>query len=95
MSVSMKPGTTALTRMPLLESSAARALVKERMAPLEAAYAVCPMTPTRAETEAILIMVPRRAKSMGLLSVLDQRNRPFRLTLMTSIQSSSGVLRRI
>lgn len=36
-SVSMKPGTTALTRTPLLESSAARALVKERMAPLEAA----------------------------------------------------------
>ena len=58
MGVSITPGAMVLTRMPKRESSRAIGRVIETTPPLEAAYAACPICPSNAAIEAVLMITP-------------------------------------
>ena len=64
MSVSMTPGATALTRMPLGASSAARERVSPMMACFVAEYVTSQEAPCRPQMEDMLMMQPACSCSM-------------------------------
>ena len=57
-SLSMKPGATAFTVIPLEPTSLAMALVNPRIPALVAAYSDCPTFPICPTTDEILMILP-------------------------------------
>lgn len=56
--MSNSPGAMVHTRIPTFIKSRATGRAREAMAPLEAAYAACPIWPSEAATLDVLIMTP-------------------------------------
>src|SRR5579863_5612041 len=63
--VSKIPGAMVMTRMPSRASSRAMGKVIPTMPPLEAEYAACPICPSKAATDAVLMMTPRSPPAVG------------------------------
>ncbi len=87
--VSMMPGAIVITRMPEDASSRAAGRVRPTTPPLDEEYAACPIWPSNAATEAVLITTPRwLSSSAGVLAMASAASRstlnvPIRLTSMT------------
>lgn len=92
MAVSIAPGQTALTRIPLPASSSAATRVSPTMACLVAAYAPIQAMPVIPAYEAVFTIVPPPAASISGATVLMPRKTPTWLTCTICWNSSSGVL---
>ena len=59
MGVLKTPGAMVITRMPCCDKSRAAVMHMPTMAPFDAEYAICPICPSYAATEAVLMITPR------------------------------------
>src|SRR5689334_13806842 len=87
--VSMKPGGTLFTVMPLAANSAAIALVNAMTPPFDAAYGTMRAAPVWALDDDTFTMRPHFASSMSVSSACEQVHMLLRLTLMILSQRSS------
>ena len=91
----MMPGAMVLTRMPNCARSRAAGTVMPCTPPLEAEYAIWPIWPSNAATEAVLMTTPRwpDSSTVSVLAIASAARRitlkvPSRLTVMTVRNSS-------
>ena len=91
MPVSIMPGCTELTRMPLGPSSIAAALVMPRMANLVAEYAVHIAMPPRPSIEEAFTIEPPPFLRMVRATDFMPRKQPSWLTLTSSMYSSTSI----
>src|SRR5436190_21472190 len=78
--VSVRPGATALQRIPRVPYCEATDFVNRTTPALDAPYAARTPRPTKPSTEAVLTIEPPPRASMCGIASLQRMNRPFRLT---------------
>src|SRR3954453_5573831 len=88
--VSMGPGHTAFTLMPMAAPSRAAPLGGRAPAVLGAMYGLSPPTPINPATDEVLTIEPPPLDAIAAITCLRPRNTPRRLTATTRSKTSIG-----